>query len=221
MMSCPGRGRLPCHASCSPVGSKVQERRHRYVRRTTIRVQVVLLVTRVGFQSKHRLVALVGGPLPPHDTTNDSSFTTNTRQLPPVCNREPRSESASLAKSIASYSIMASSPNHSTPSAVGAPSLNSYLSPYQVHNTKLHTLLVLCITILRNNTCKLPFYYASIYVRPLRARPTAARTTKWCGRRSRYGKSCCLIRMYSYITVRKIPTVSIPGTRYFVMGIDF
>ena len=43
------------------------------------------------FQSKHRLVPLVGGllrPHFPHDTTNDASFTT-TRQPPPVCSREP------------------------------------------------------------------------------------------------------------------------------------
>ena len=57
---------------------------------------------------------------------------------------------------------MASSFNSSsTPSAVGARSLNSYLSPYLVHNTKLHTLLY--VTILSNNTSNLPFYCASIY----------------------------------------------------------
>ena len=59
--------------------------------------------------------------MPPYDSTDEARFTST---------RQP----ASLAKSIASYSTMASSPNSSTPSAVGAPSLNSYLSPYQVHS---------------------------------------------------------------------------------------
>ena len=93
------------------------------------------------------------------------------------------SEPVSLAKSIASC-IMASSSNSSIPSAVGAPSLNSYISIAK-HNTKLHTLLY--VTILSNNTCNLPFYCAStctLYVDPLQARPT-----KCCGRRSSYGKT--------------------------------
>ena len=47
-----------------------------------------------------------------------------------------------------------------------------------------------------------------------------ARSTKCCGRRSRYDTTCSFY-MYSYIVVGIIPTaVLITGTRYFVMGID-
>ena len=98
-------------------------------------------------------------------------------------------------------------PTVDMPSAVRALSLNSCLSPYQVHNTKLCPLVTVCI-----NTTQ---YYAqpSILVQ--------ARSTKCCARRSRYGKTCSFC-MYSYIIVRIIPTVLIlvSGTRYFVTGID-
>ena len=107
---------------------------------------------------------------------------------------------------------MASSSNSRTPSAVGAPSLNSYLSPYPIPGTKLHTLVY--VTILSNTTCNLPFYYAStctLCLDPLQVRPT-----KCCRRRSRYGKTCSFY-MCSYIIVRVIPT----NTWCFVMGIDY
>ena len=44
-------------------------------------------VTRVALQSKHWLVAMVGGLLPPHETTNDASSTTR-QPSPPVCSRK-------------------------------------------------------------------------------------------------------------------------------------
>ena len=105
---------------------------------------------------------------------------------------------------------MASSPTNSTPSTVGAPSLNSYLSPYQAHNTKLHTLLH--VIILSNNTCILPFYYASIsscttcetHCRP--GQPSVVGGEAGMAKHAPF--ICELVYHRAYI----IPTVLTPGT---------
>ena len=128
--------------SCGLVGSQIQQRRHRYVVRTTILIQVVLPVwpSNQNIDWWHWLVICC------------PNTTQSTTQASPQDNyhlavvESPRSEPSSLAKSIASY-IMASLSNSSTSSPVGAPSLSSYLSPRQVDNTKLHTIPVVC-----NNT---------------------------------------------------------------------
>ena len=167
-------------------------------------MQVVLLVWHSN--KNIDLWFLIGGigwwPVAPtrHNQRRKLHHHKETTVVPSVCSREPlRGEPVSLVKSIASYSIMANSSNSSsTPSAVVAPSLNSYLSPYQAHNTKLHTLLH--VIILSNNTCILPFYYASI------SSCTTCETHCRPGQPSVVGGEAGMAKhapfMYSYIIVR-------------------
>ena len=75
---------------------------------------------------------------------------------------------------------------------------SSILVSRAMHNTKLYTLTIL------SNTCNVPLYYASTCT--LCVDPLQAWSTKYCGRRSTYGKICS-IYIYSRINVRIIPPI--------------
>ena len=82
-------------------------------------------------------MALVRGLRPPHDTTNDASFLfTTTRQLliPPVCSREPLKGTCSAReiRRVMHHHGELVQQSTAPSSAVGAPSLNPYLSPYTI-----------------------------------------------------------------------------------------
>ena len=114
--------------SCSHVAASAPKILHRYVTgktTSTYTLQVVLLVW--PSNQWHWLVACR-----PHTTqpTRQSLPPQGNDHLPAV--ESPGSEPASLAKYIALYSIMTSTSNSNTQSAVGVPSLNLYLSPYTI-----------------------------------------------------------------------------------------